>query len=130
MAFQRMGSGGSGGTTVYWSNPTTGEYFYAQTITLSKPCNKICVIWGGNNTSINIDSETITNQYADAGNLVYGVLTLTRGETKTAVQAPPAFSADRGRRSYTFDNDGVSVIIGASSYQQGYQTPCLIFSLE
>ncbi len=114
-------------STVYWSNPVTGTYqFPAQTITLSRPCKKICVIWGANNTSINVDAETITNQLAAAGNLIWGVLVIERGQTKTADMT----SESRGTRTYTLSADGASVVVGASTYQAGYQTPCLIFSLE
>ena len=116
----------SGGDTVYWSNPTTGENFAAQDIVLSRPCKKVCVVWGTNNTSINVDAETITNQYAAGGNLIDGVFTLERGETKYADQS----GNSRGKRDYTLSADGTKVVIGASTYQASYQTPCLIFSLE
>lgn len=121
MAFYRVSNGG---TTVYWSNPTIGYDFPAQTISLSKPCNKICIIWGGTNTSINVDAETVTNQYPAGGNQIDGVMTLNKGETKNAI------ITNRGQRSYTFGSDGQTVTIGASTYQSSYQTPALIFSLE
>lgn len=114
---------GGNAKTIYWSNPTTGTSdFTAQTITLPEPCKKICVLWGTNNTSIDIDNETYTTQYGSPS--VNGVLVLERGETKSATQS------GAGSRNYSFGSDGVSVTIGASSYQAGYETPCLIFSLE
>ena len=73
-----------------------------------------------------MDAETVTNQYDAGGDHIHGVLTLSRGETKTTKAVPSA----GGRRTYTFQNDGVSVVVGADTYQQGYETPALIFSLE
>lgn len=108
---------------VYWSNPTTGsEEFPAQTITLPKACNKICIFYGTNNTSIDINNETYTSQYGSPN--VSGILVLEKGETKTAT------IAGAGNRSYAFSADGASVDVGASSYQQSYETPCLILILE
>ena len=103
----------------------TGTYeFPAQNITLSRACKKVCVIWGANNISINVDAETVTTQYNTP--IINGVLTLERGQTKYADQS----ANSRGKRDYTLSADGTKVIVGASTYQAGYQTPCLIFSLE
>jgi hypothetical protein len=100
-----------------------GTYeFPAQTITLPKPCKKICVLWGANNTSIDIYNGTYTTQYGNPQ--VNGVLVLERGETKAATMG------GAGSRNYAFSADGVSVVVGASTYQAGYQTPCLILILE
>lgn len=113
-------------STVYWNNTTVGLNFYARTINLPKPCKKVCVIWGNNNTAINIDTGIATTQYPDAGMQLKGSIIIERGQTVNA----DATYESRGYRPYTLSADGTSITVGAATYQQGYQTPCLIFSLE